>query len=381
MPRILTENEAEIAGGAGRPWLDALPLLLCGITFAVAPGLVFALPLLAIPLTAWLASRHGTAALLPASVMLAPMLVRFDAGPFGLAGSVGLYLAALMVGRIVADARLRRAILGAAKLPPRLGMFVLLGAMPWFVASPVVSGARISIDLWCLVMVVLLAIGASRTPLRPLTTAVLCAWAGGVALRLLGFPIAGPYGVVGFGLSSPSDLAIAMIALHGPRALRQGVTQGRILALLATAAVLARLRFQPAFDALAGPIAPFTFASDALAALLAAGAGAATPARWWTAPVVFGLVRLPLALALPGGLQLGTTWFSGGGLLAAMCQTFVMAAFARLGAAATREPALAAQDSDMTPLRAAAISEGRRALALWLLASGLALGLLLAMDA
>jgi len=312
-------------------------LLACTISFALMPLQFYALPLLAMPLAALLGLRHGPAALRPVSVMLAPMLVSLAFGPLATAGSLGLYLSALLVARIAGDATLRHAILQADQPPSPWALGFMLFGLPWFVATPWFSGIRLAIDLWVLMMTLLLTVGLGRTPLRAVLPWLAGAWLFGAVLHGLGLRFSSAFGSLAFTLSSPSDLLTALTMLGGPRLLRAvrpatirlspPVLVG-VLATFIVSAVLARVRVTPGIDSLFGRIGPLGFTTDFMTALLAAGLAIAIAPRWWVAPIAFAGIRVPLSLLLPMGLSGTYLSLSPGGLLQTTCQTAVIAAFA-----------------------------------------------------
>ena len=330
----------------GRSWLEAAPLLLCTLSLSLAPQILFSLPLLALPVAALLGARHGRAALAPVALMLAPMLIPVSLGPSYFAGTTGLWLTALLTARVAGDATLRRAVLAADVPPSTLRLMAVLFLLPWYMS--ISSGLlQPTLDLWFLLMALLLAIGMGRAPLRTVTRWIVGVWAAGVVLRALGFPLSfGPIRI-GFNFSSPADLLTALMVLHGPRILRgsgpmsfRGLTErsGQLLLVFFIATLLARVRLAPAgIESLLGSIGPIGFVTDTTVALFALVVAAAMPARWWLVPAVFALARLPLGFALPQSITILWLQILSGGWFAGLCQTAVIAGFARLGVAMARQ--------------------------------------------
>ncbi|MBS0640904.1 MAG: hypothetical protein JSS43_13585 [Proteobacteria bacterium] len=357
-----------------RPWLEALPLLLCTISAALTASQFFALPMLAIPLGAWLGARHGVLALTPITVCLLPMVLGAGFGPFGTAGSIGLYLTVLVTASFAGSATLRHDVLCGAQTPTRGALIVTLFVLPWFISTPAFYGFWLALDLWFLMIALLLAVGVGRAPLRPVIGWVAAAWCFGILVRAAGLPLNTGFGRIGFNFSTLADLLAAALALFGPRILRGELypsvgsalrRSGVIVAVMLLGALAARLRIAPGAESLVGQVAPIAVVTEPMLALLAFGAGHIAPSRWWLTPIAFAAARVPLGVVVPFGAGIGPIKLLTGGLLFALCQTMVIAGFARLGAATAALGAPLAPERAMSGLGtlvAVTIAEARRGL-------------------
>jgi len=157
--------------------------LLWGRSLALLPCVVSVLPQttvgwpgapwLALPVAAWLAARHGRAALGPVGIVLAPMLVRLDTPIITLTGSWGTWLAALLLVRLVAEPSLRSAIAAERVLPRTLAWAMALGSAVWW-SVPGTALAGVSVALLSLLPLLLTLVGLSRVAWQPVLTPI--AW-------------------------------------------------------------------------------------------------------------------------------------------------------------------------------------------------------------
>ncbi|MCP5153351.1 MAG: hypothetical protein H6983_04230 [Ectothiorhodospiraceae bacterium] len=182
-------------GESAPPPRWAVPLLwLVGLTVSVRIGVSAELyPALAyLPAAAWLGARHGMRARRALIVGLIPAFVWFhfalaDSLRIGLAGNIGIAIAALLVLRVAADEQYRQRILEADTLGARAMVFLLL-----------VLGTRVSLseaigpfqagfyyDPTYLMATVLFLLGLTRVRLRPIVVALAVATLAGLVITSL----------------------------------------------------------------------------------------------------------------------------------------------------------------------------------------------------
>ncbi|TSD85875.1 hypothetical protein FFK22_025085 [Mycobacterium sp. KBS0706] len=207
-------------------WLRALPLLACTIVLFPSAGLLTwpGVPWLALPLSAWLARRYGAAALVPVGIMLAPMLVTLQLPFAATNGSWGLWLAALLVARLVVDPLLLPAIAGMTRIS-RLATALLTGAGTLLIVTPEFSGAVVIASALSLVTVLVMLLGLCRVPFRPVAWALAIATMVGVGTGIFGITLSSGLGSLGFTSTSTSTMVGGGLVLAIARMRSSGTDQ------------------------------------------------------------------------------------------------------------------------------------------------------------
>lgn len=289
--------------------------LLLGFDWRIGP-LAISLSGLWLPLAAWF-GRYGARGVTVVAVAGLPLLVGIRAGSLlSTAGWLGLYIAAIIVCRLVALDPYRRACLAADIVTRRMLAFLFLavGCDVFFQLGYDVSldlSTSFSVYLWLLLVV----LGLSAAPLRAVLLCLALAAVAGFLVRLLGaqMPSIAGFGI-GYGIAAPHHVATGCAAILVGRLLRHAIAPGAsgppvpyglaaigpLLALLLLALALSMVEF--GIPTLAGGGGTFSllFSTGATTALLlfacglvGGGRGAALASAIWLA----ACVALPLAVA------------------------------------------------------------------------------------
>ena len=177
-----------------------------------------------VPLAAWWAARYGRAGWAPFVVGAAPLLILFDASRLSVGGgNPGLFIAALIVYRLVTDSAYRDATFNAARVGWRQGLYLLLVAA-LIVVVPGTGPLQIGGSLLPYLTLLLLLIGLAGLRSRQLPWVLTLGLAAGfvhrLALELLplkvGFDPLFQQVWVHYSFSDPSVMVGALLALFGP---------------------------------------------------------------------------------------------------------------------------------------------------------------------
>ena len=224
---LLRALRPDLAAAPDGLWRRSLAFLPCWIGIAGFGLSTFgAMPTLAIPVAAWLASRYGVRALPVIAIMaLLPMALRWR-GTFGigvtLGGGLGAALAALLVAGFVCDRGFREGCLAATRLK---GWQVAgLAVLPLTYASPQFMGLDFWSNPYPLVLTIAALIGLSRVPMRASLLALVSSiLAGAAVFMLIGLPPTPGIGTVLHAMRNlPGDLVSALFAFGLFRMLRDG---------------------------------------------------------------------------------------------------------------------------------------------------------------
>jgi hypothetical protein len=155
----------------------AVPLWLLGLQFSIA-RITFALPLLYLPLAAWLAARRGPDGLELLVLSMLPLLFGMSLGPVATAHNPGLALATVLLFWMVSDQQFRTETLLADTIRRRdlVFLFVVLGmSITWQVGLFTLGGSLVVTLYFALFL-----LGASQVARRLIIAAILIA--GGIGV-------------------------------------------------------------------------------------------------------------------------------------------------------------------------------------------------------
>ena len=171
-----------------------------------------------VPLAAWWAARYGRAGWAPFVIGASPLLIWFGAGPVFIGGGAGIFLVAVIVYRLVAEPAYRDATFNAAHIGTRQLLYLLLVA-PLVVHVPGTDPMHLGGGLQPYFALLLLLLGMADLRPRALPWALALGLLFGLALRLApvrsGDFLSGAIWV-NYGLSDPSALVGALLALYAP---------------------------------------------------------------------------------------------------------------------------------------------------------------------
>ncbi len=281
---LLRALRPDLAAPADGVWRRSVALLPCWIGVSVLGLSTFGwMPALAIPVAAWLASRHGARALpVIAIAALLPMALRWRGtfGPIGvvLGGGLGAALAALLIANFVCDRGFREGCLAATRL--KAWQIAGLAMLPVSYATPQFMG----FDFWtnpsALVLTIAALIGLSRVPMRePFLVLAGSMIVGAAVFLLAGLPQTPAIGTVLHTMRNlPGDLVSALFAFGLFRALRDGAVPAAAEVSAPGAWLLRQADTAPALLAMVMALVIWPFG----ASLTLPGIGLGWPARGMT---------------------------------------------------------------------------------------------------
>ncbi|MEO8938642.1 MAG: hypothetical protein ABI277_12810 [Burkholderiaceae bacterium] len=181
----------------------------------------FGLSYLCIPIAAWWADRFGRRGLpaLIAGTFL--LLIDYNAGPLQVGGGAGIFIACIVIQRLVTDRTYLRDSLRADSLTMRQMAFLLLGTT-CTIRTTGVAGFSLSFPLHEYLLLLLLLIGMSNIRLHALPLLLAAGLAFGLLMRFL-FSIEAPIPLY-YGIGDPSALVACLTALYLPRLMRRLAT-------------------------------------------------------------------------------------------------------------------------------------------------------------
>ena len=188
-----------------------------------------------VPLAAWWAARYGRAGLAPFVIGAAPLLGWFVADLWTVGdGAPGVFVAALIVYRLVTDSAYRDATFDATGFGWRQGLYLLLVAALIVVVVPGAGPLRFggSLRPYFTLLLLLVGLAGLRSRLLPwaLTLGLVVGLAFGLAPRLVPLVPLFQWVWIDYGINDPSVLFGALLALYGPAWLKR--RRARIVARL-----------------------------------------------------------------------------------------------------------------------------------------------------
>jgi hypothetical protein len=294
---------------AGLPWRLVLCLfVLLGLGYEIGP-LSVTLYVLWLPAAAWLGWRYGERGVAIIAVAGLPLLIGITVEGFFTANWVGLYVAALIICRLVALSSYREGCLAAERVTWRMlaFLFLALSSDAYFQYGGGDPSLDLSTGLGPYLWLLLLVLGLSAAPLRPVLACLILAAVAGLLLRILGaqLPSLAGFGVA-YRIAGLQEIATGAAALLAGRLLRRALVggeplpaglsgKGTLLALLLLSLLLSMLELR--VPALAdGRTVSLRFSTGAATAFLLFACGLAGGGR---IAALASLVWLAACLVLP----------------------------------------------------------------------------------